>query len=693
MELLFFVLLMIVGIVVSSTINKYLPKIPLALIQISVGVIMTCLPIAHELTFKPEIFMLCIIAPLVFYEGQKISRRELWELRGPILLLAFGLVLISVVVGGFMIHWLIPKMPLAIAFALAAIISPTDTVALKSIVKNIQLPDNIMGVLEGESLVNDAAGLVSFKVALAAVMTGVFSVGEASISFATSAFGGIIVGIITGILFVKLRVKLRKMGLEESELLILIQLATPFVIFMVAEELECSGILALVAAGIVHGVERDKLQKTTTKLQLVSGNVWATFVYFLNSLVFLLLGSILPDVIQSIWDADAVHIVTLIGSSISVFAVILLLRFVWVYLLYQSFIEPGQSTFSEYLVSLTSNTQTTDEPRTSRVRYAAIMAFAGVHGTISLATALSVPLFLGNNQAFPLRNEILFITAIVILISLISATIVLPLLVPKEQEVGELIILTQKLDETNAYQQVLTQTVSRLEQHRTSENHSMVNHILMDLEEKLTATEAGQFRGEKREVTQNVMDFAYEVERREITKLIEEKQISPVVERLYQVYLENSRRCMEKSFVKMFWFKLKIGMLKKHVKKMRNEEFDYKLKEKVCSNEELTKEFKASQRYVSEQVIQEIQQQMTAENRKESIRVIERYNRRMEYVQLNTNEQQQQHMRRLASLTLQVQREEIQRLFDNEVIDFEVANLLGERVTYDELSELTAVAN
>ncbi|MGX7419674.1 Na+/H+ antiporter [Carnobacterium gallinarum] len=688
MELLFFVLLMIVGIVVSSVANKYLPRVPLALIQISVGVLMTFLPLEHEVILEPEIFMLCIIAPLVFYEGQKVSRKEFWELKGPILLLAFGLVLISVILGGFVIQWLIPKMPLAIAFALAAIISPTDTVALKSIVKNIKLPDNIMGVLEGESLINDAAGLVSFKVALAAVVTGVFSVKEASISFLVAAFGGIVLGVIMGLLFVKLRIKLRKMGLEESELLILIQLATPFVIFILAEEFNFSGILALVAAGFVHGFEQDKLQKTTTKLQLISSNVWSTFIYFLNSLVFLLLGSMLPSVIKAIWDANDVHVAELLGSSLLIFCFILFLRFAWVYLLYADFVEPVDAGFSNYLIQMTSALEPAKKSGISRFKYAVITAFAGVHGTISLATALSVPLVLGNNEVFPLRNEVLFITASVILFSLISATIMLPLLVPKEQVTTDLVINAKKLDEITGYQEILFRTIDRLEQQRTAENNTMLNQILLELEDKLVASKEGRYRDEDRGKMQEIMNFARDIEKQKIDELIAEKQISPMIERLYQVYLENSRRFEERNFFKIMLFKIKMNLLKKRVKKMRNQEFDARFKSKIDAHSQLIEEFKESQRLVAGTVVQEIQNQMTSENRKESIEVMERYNRRTEYVQLDSAIQQQ-NMRRLASLTLQIEREEIQRLLDNAEINFEIANQLGEQVTYDELSELT----
>lgn len=689
METLFLFLIMIVGIIFSAVISKYVPKIPLALIQISIGILMVLLPLNRELHFEPEIFMVCVIAPLVFYEGQKVSRKELWELKGPILLLAFGLVLLSVVLGGIVIHWLIPSMPLAISFALAAIISPTDTVALKSIVKNVKLPTNIMGVLEGESLINDAAGLVSFKVALGVALTGVFSVKEASVSFVVAAIGGVVLGAFIGVMFVKLRLRLRKMGLEESELLILIQLATPFVIYILAEKLEFSGILAVVAAGIVHGFEHDKLQKTTTKLKLVSNNVWSTLVYFLNSLVFLLLGSILPSVIQEIWDAADVHVLDLVLASILIISFLMFLRFIWVYVLYNHFVDPNYGSFEDYLAQLAGKKSVEKEPEISRFKYAFITTLAGVHGTISLATALSIPLILTNGEVFPLRNELLFITACVILISLVSATILLPLILPKEK--NEL-MLVPILSEASAYQKVLQQTIVRLEQNRTDENHYVLNEIIMEIGSKLTEIETGYVRDENRKIIAEVLKTAQNEESRQINELLENNEISPMVQRLYQVYLENSRQFSETNFFKKVWFRLKMGLMKKRLKKMQKEKFTEQFTERFQArfheNSELIQEFTHSQRLITESVIGTIQKQITPENRKESLIVMERYNRRLKLAKLSSGISKNE-VRSYASLALQLEREEIQRLLDVGEIDYATANQLGERVTYDELSELS----
>nr|WP_318539654.1 cation:proton antiporter [Terribacillus saccharophilus] len=197
-----FVLLL--AVLLSTAVSKILP-LPLALIQIILGLAASILPLHISLEFEPELFMICVIAPLLFSEGQKASRKELWQLRTPIILLAFGLVFLTVGLGGYLIHWLIPSMPLAVAFALAATISPTDNVAVKSITRGLKLPSNVMPILEGESLLNDAAGIVSFKVALAAALTGVFSFGGASVEFLFVSIGGLVIGAVAGYVIVTIR--------------------------------------------------------------------------------------------------------------------------------------------------------------------------------------------------------------------------------------------------------------------------------------------------------------------------------------------------------------------------------------------------------------------------------------------------------------------------------------------------------
>ena len=182
---------MLVG--VSRLLGRLLP-LPLPLVQILAGAALAWPTLGLHVALDPELFLLLFLPPLLFSDGWRMPKRELWQLRGSILLLAVGLVLFTVVGAGYFIHWLMPAIPLPAAFALAALLSPTDAVAVSAITRD-RLPAPLMHVLQGEALMNDASGLVTFKFALAATLTGIFSLADASLIFLLVAVGGLAVGV------------------------------------------------------------------------------------------------------------------------------------------------------------------------------------------------------------------------------------------------------------------------------------------------------------------------------------------------------------------------------------------------------------------------------------------------------------------------------------------------------------------
>lgn len=186
MEIFLMVLIFLVLIAISNMIHRFLPFIPVPLIQIALGIGVAYVQGFHHVPLNPELFMVLFIAPLLFNDGKLTPRDELWKLRSYILLLALGLVFATVLIAGPFIHWLIPAIPLSAAFALAAILSPTDAVAVGSLSGRVKLPGKIMHLLEGEALMNDASGLVAFNFAIAATVTGYFSLTKAIGSFLVS---------------------------------------------------------------------------------------------------------------------------------------------------------------------------------------------------------------------------------------------------------------------------------------------------------------------------------------------------------------------------------------------------------------------------------------------------------------------------------------------------------------------------
>ncbi|MFF2753149.1 Na+/H+ antiporter [Psychrobacillus sp. NPDC058041] len=415
MEFFLTILLLLAIIGLSNFINHFMPYIPVPIIQIALAVLLAGLPLGIHVPIEPELFFILFIAPLLFYDGKNVSRHDLWKLKKPILMLALGLVFLTVFVIGYLIHWLIPSIPLSAAFALAAILSPTDIVAVGAISSRVKMPKTIMHVLEGEGLMNDASGLVAFKFAVAATVTGVFSFAEASWSFLVIAIGGFVGGAFLAYLFIRLKIFIRRLGMEDVTLHMLIQLLTPFVIFYITEHFHLSGILSVVAAGIVHAIYRDREQSPSMQLQVVSRSTWTILIYILNGLVFVLLGLQIPNVMNEIFESPLFNNFEVIKLILIITAALLLLRFIWVYV----------SWWGGWL-----NKQQLPKPT---LRFISILTISGVRGAVTLAGAFTIPYFLADGKPFPDRALIIFIAAGVILVTLVVASVFLPLLAIAEK--------------------------------------------------------------------------------------------------------------------------------------------------------------------------------------------------------------------------------------------------------------------
>jgi monovalent cation/hydrogen antiporter len=414
MEFFLLILLLLAIIGLSSFIHHFFPFIPVPLVQIALGVLLASLPLGIHIPMEPELFFVLFIAPLLFHDGKNVSRHALWKLRKPILLLALGLVFVTVFAIGYIIYWLIPTMPLPAAFALAAILSPTDVVAVGAISSRVKIPQTIMHVLEGEGLMNDASGLVAFKFAVAATVTGVFSLAEASWSFLVISIGGLVGGAILSILIIRLKIFIRRLGMEDVTIHMLIQLLTPFVIFYMVEHFHLSGILSVVAAGIVHTIYRDRDQSPAMKLQLVSQSTWTVLIYILNGLVFVLLGLQMPSVINEIYQDPLFNNWEVSKYILIISASLLLLRFMWIG-------AAWQWGLLKKLIQMPS------------IRAIGILTISGVRGAVTLAGAFTIPYVLADGSPFPGRSLIIFIAAGVILVTLVAASIFLPILARPEK--------------------------------------------------------------------------------------------------------------------------------------------------------------------------------------------------------------------------------------------------------------------
>lgn len=415
MQSAYTVLILLMLVSVSKLVGRVLP-LPLPLVQIGAGALLAWPTLGLHVALDPELFLFLFLPPLLFADGWRMPKRELWRIRGPVVALAVGLVLFTVVGAGYFIHWLLPSIPLAVAFALAAVLSPTDAVAVSAITQD-RLPTPLMHMLQGEALMNDASGLVTFKFALVAAITGVFSLTEASLTFILVALGGLAVGVALSWLVGRLRMWMITRGWDDPATHVVFMLLLPFAAYVLAERLGVSGILSAVAAGMMQSWLDLLPRQTSTRL--LNRSVWSLLEFAFNGLIFLLLGLQLPDIIKAVVTDEAAAWTILAWRCldvVAIFAALVLLRFIWVQSIWRAIGVVRRWRGKPALVLMPT------------ARSCWLLTLGGVRGAVTLAGVMSVPLLIGAGKAFPERDLLIFIAAGVILLSLVSACIALPLL-------------------------------------------------------------------------------------------------------------------------------------------------------------------------------------------------------------------------------------------------------------------------
>ncbi|MGH6858665.1 MAG: Na+/H+ antiporter [Phyllobacterium sp.] len=415
METITIVLLMLLAVVVSDSIVRMLPlPVPLPLVQIGLGAVIASIA-SFRVELDPDIFFLLFLPPLLFLDGWRIPKEGLFRDKGIILEMALGLVIFTVLGVGFFVHWMIPSIPLPVAFALAAIVSPTDPIAVSAIAARVPIPSRMMHILEGESLLNDASGLVCMRFAVAAMLTGAFSFSDAFFTFLWLAIVGITIGI--GVTLGVTRGKAfltRHLG-EESGSQILISLLIPFGAYLLAEHVHASGILAAVAAGITMSyVENSSQSLALTRVRRTA--VWDTAQFAANGAIFVLLGEQLPGIfsgaLENVQEAGGAGPFWLLVYVVIIYAALVALRFVWVWASWRlALLRPATARKAKVGPSW---------------KLIATMSFAGVRGAITLAGILTLPLFLNDGSLFPARDLVIFLATGVIILSLVMASICLP---------------------------------------------------------------------------------------------------------------------------------------------------------------------------------------------------------------------------------------------------------------------------
>ncbi len=408
-------LVLLALLALSGILTRHLP-VPTPFVQIGLGALAGWPAHGLHVEFAPELFLLLFIPPLLFVDAWRIPKRELIRNRTPVVLLALGLVLFTIVGVGTMVHWLVPAIPLAAAFALAAVLSPTDAVALSAITAGSQMPPRLKGILQGEALLNDASGLVSFKFALGAALTGAFSLGSAALGLLAVGLGGLVIGAVLAFAFDwTLRfVGGRPNGDTATESLLMLLL--PIAAYMLAERLGTSGILSAVAAGLV--MDRTGFSRRGGAVQRTQGRfVWGMVEFVFNGLIFLLLGLYVPISIRS-----AIHVGAIASGQTG--TLVLLIGFVTLALIALRFVWVCVTLPVEGWIARRARL----DWRWPGLRAVCATALGGLRGAIAVAGILSLPQLMPTGSPFPQRDLMIEVVVGVVLCSLLLGAVGLPLL-------------------------------------------------------------------------------------------------------------------------------------------------------------------------------------------------------------------------------------------------------------------------
>ena len=488
-----FVLIVLTCVAASSVIDKFV-NVSIPVIQVVIGLLVALvLPSVQEVHLESELFMLLFIAPLLFNETRETNIRALLLNLNSILSLAIALVVVSVLSVGYAFHLMVPSIPLAAAFALASALGPTDAATVTALKSNIHLTHRQQTLLSGESLINDASGVVAFQFSVAAAVTGAFSLVDAAGSFTVLFVGGVAMGIVTGFTFSAINAMLGRLGYEDTVANVLYEVLTPFLVYLLAETFHVSGVLAVVAAGLVIALPRRQSNKALfARQKLVSDSTWKVISFLINGTIFVFLGMQLPLAVLP-GTNGGLNILQILGIVVVITLFMHGVRFAWLYALETYKLHKGghlctgkDDVDSENdLAGSSSNGEKPDQPlaelgseQTSEqiaeqpkptcaitptsitsaevIKNVLVTTVAGAKGAVTLSIILTLPLTTQSGAAFPQRDLLITIAAGVILATLLLADNLLPVLskspeadsdLPERLHKGEIAVLEATLGE------------------------------------------------------------------------------------------------------------------------------------------------------------------------------------------------------------------------------------------------------
>ena len=467
-----FVLIVLTCVVASSVIDKFV-NVSIPVIQVIIGLLVALiLPSVQEIHLESELFMLLFIAPLLFNETRETNIRALLLNLNSILSLAIALVVVSVLSVGYALHLMVPSIPLAAAFALASALGPTDAATVTALKSNIHLTHRQEMLLSGESLINDASGVVAFQFSVAAAVTGTFSLIDAAGSFTVLFVGGVAMGIVIGFVFSSINAMLSRLGYVDTVANVLYEVLTPFLVYLLAETFHVSGVLAVVATGLVIALPRRQNNEALfARQKLVSNSTWKVINFLINGTIFVFLGMQLPLAVLP-GTNGGLNILQILGIIVAITLFMHAVRFAWLYALETHKLHKGGHLCTgkdDVSDSEDTNGEKTDEqPKPTcaikpisitsaeLIKNVLITTIAGAKGAVTLSIILTLPLTTQSGAAFPQRDLLITIAAGVILATLLLADNLLPVLskspeadsdLPERLHKGEIAVLEATLAE------------------------------------------------------------------------------------------------------------------------------------------------------------------------------------------------------------------------------------------------------
>ena len=517
-----FLLAMIAAIVLLEMWAKHL-KIAYPILLVVAGLLISFIPGLPRVKINPDLIFFMFLPPLLFEASWSVSFKEMkkwWRIIGSFAFLVVFFTAFSVAI---ITNHFIPGFSIALGFLLGGIVSPPDAVSTGAIMKFVKIPKSFSSILEGESLLNDASSLIIFRFAVIAVGTGQFIWHEAAMSFFWMVTGGAGIGLLLGWIFVKLH----KLLPTDAPSDIALTLIEPYFMYWIAEQLHSSGVLAVVAGGLYMSTKRLVFLNSTSRVRGYS--VWESFIFILNGIVFLIIGLELPEIVQGL-QSKGIPLSTAIGYGVLVTVVLIVARIISSYaaMLATIIFRPGVAP------NVASSNRT-------RLLMPLLLGWTGMRGVVSLAAALAIPAILDNGAAFPFRNLILFITFVVILLTLVVQGLTLPYFIRRGKLFGG---FTQEPEEETKQRikhglRELNYQFLKNKYDNELQGHPGMQKIIKHWEDKTNATDEDWMN----EKTKAIFIEMLKYQREYLVELNKDPSVNEEIIRtqLYQIDLEEER--------------------------------------------------------------------------------------------------------------------------------------------------------